>query len=46
MAVKLDQRKNKIKADGTAPIYYVLYGGGKRRLISSEIFVAPYYEEK
>jgi len=41
ITVKLYQKKNKLRADGTAPIYYVLAKGRNQKLISAKIFIEP-----
>src|SRR5947207_2388098 len=41
ITTKLYQKKNKLRDDGTAPIYYVLAKGKKQKLISTKKYVEP-----
>lgn len=41
ITVKLYQKKTKLRADGTAPIYYVLAKGRKQKLIAAKRYVEP-----
>jgi len=43
ITVKLYQKKTKLRADGTAPIYYVLSEGRKQKLIATRRYVEPEY---
>jgi integrase/recombinase XerD len=41
VTIRLYQKKKNLRPDGTAPIYFVLSKGGKRKLISTGRYVKP-----
>jgi site-specific recombinase XerD len=47
ITIRLYQKAKKLRADGTAPIYYVLTRGQQRKLISTKKYINPdYFDNK
>ena len=41
IAIRLYQKKNKLRADGKAPVYYVLAKGAERKYICTKKYIEP-----